>query len=291
MNLAIKNVSGLIENVVVVRYFKFNGGNYLIFTKNEVDEAGYQKLYISKVNNMIGDNISDEVEWNLIRDTIKVIAKANKENTTLPVQDMNEAEISGIQINGQKPFKLTSASVALLSANKNVMNNTNVVTPVATQDPIQNSTPTEPGVSPMPETVPVLSETMSAPAISQSPVQSETTSIEPLNMAISNMVEPVLQQSIPTITQNVIDSQQPLVSDNTNTITPSVYSTSTETTNISDVFEFPGASVQPVATTIEPTPVVDYKKLYEEQTLKLNALTTELDKYKSIIEQLKNILQ
>lgn len=286
MNLAIKNVSGLIENVVVVRYFKFNGGNYLIFTKNEVDEAGYQKLYISKVNNMIGDNISDEVEWNLIRDTIKVIAKANKENTTLPVQDMNEAEINGIQINGQKPFKLTSASVALLSANKNVMNNANVVTPAAPQTPIPNSTPIESTVNPMPETAQVSSEVVPTPVIPQQPVQPETPSIEPLNMDIPNMVAPVLQQSETTIAPNIVEPQQPFVSDNT-----SMASIPVGTTNISDVFEFPGASVQPVTPAIEPIPTVDYKKLYEEQTLKLNALTTELDKYKAIIEQLKNILQ
>ena len=124
MNIAIKNINGMIENIIVVRYFQFNGANYLIFTKNEVDESGYQKLYISKIVNMVGNGITDEVEWNLLRDTIKVIAKANKENSTLPVQDLNESEINGMQIMGEKPFKLTSASVSLLSANK--VNNASV---------------------------------------------------------------------------------------------------------------------------------------------------------------------
>lgn len=291
MNLAIKNISGLTENVIVVRYFKFNGGNYLIFTKNEVDEAGYQKLYISKVNNMIGDNISDEVEWNLIRDTIKVIAKANKENTTLPVQDMNESEINGIQINGQKPFKLTSSSVALLSANKNTANNASVATTPILETPVSNTITPEAVVNPMPAATTVSNETVFEPIAPQPTVQPEASGLEPLNMVTPNVVEPVLQQSESVVVPNTVVPEESLISNTANTVVPSENSMPSDIYNTPNVFQFSGIKEEPAMPSVEMSAEIDYKKLYEEQTLKLNDLTIELDKYKSIIEQLKNILQ
>ena len=297
MNLNVKNSVGEQFTIAVIRYFKFNGLIYLIFTKNEVDEAGYQKLYISKVSNMVGNNIDDDIEWNLVRDTIKVIAKANKENTTLPVQDLDESEINGIQIIGQKPFKLTVSSVALLSANKKVeppVVSSPAIPVVDTFDVSQQSTTIRPlesiTVQPAPELVvptaveqqPVQSENIPQSVVDATPVFSV-----PNSVLTETLSSPSMDSGAPLAEQNnsvtTVNQYQPL----NNVIEPmdsNVNPTGTTLTN--DLFNFtvPAEVVTPVET-------VDYKKLYEEQTLKLNTLTTELENYKSIVEQLKNILK
>ena len=289
MNLTVKNNIGEQFNIIVVRYFKFNGGNYLIFTKNEIDEAGYQKLYITKVNGMIGNNITDEVEWNLVRDTIKVIAKANKNNTILPVQDLNESEVNGIQIEGQKPFKLTTSSVALLSANKNVQP---VLNTVAEPSAIETS---QPAINPMYGAMPTPATNFTTP-VAPTPVQPaiepQVTAQPPLIDSIVPSVSPAAEPAmspvfsmnqtslneipVPSPVSNIVDVTTPVVETptvNANSVTPG------------DVFDFSTPTPSPA-----PIETVDYKKLYEEQTLKLNALTVELDKYKAIVEQLKSIL-
>lgn len=309
MNLAIKNASGMLENVAVIRYFSFNGGNYLIFTKNEIDESGYQKLYISKINNMIGDSIVDEVEWNLVRDTIKVIAKANKENSVLPVQDMNEADINGIQIIGQKPFKLTSASVSLLSANKNVQSNSfnNIVVtedinvqsqPVVEQPLVETNM--EPNISMvLPNEPAVVAPTQDIinssvePANVENSVEQNLSSPMDTYASTPDMNINISQPVFPSVaTNDVMDVQSTAITTTPELPIQNVAPVMTETQKIetSNIFDFP-IPQQPVVETPVVEPALDYKKLYDEQTLKLNTLTAELDKYKNIVEQLKNILK
>lgn len=344
MNLTVRNNIGEQFNIVVIRYFNFNGGNYLIFTRNEMDEAGYQKLYISKIVNMVGNDIDDN-EWNLVRDTIKVIAKANKENTSLPVQDMNEAEVNGIQILGQKPFKLTTSSVALLGANKSVQNNIESVIPDAVSSPAASpqvapvaAVPLfENNITPAPvmdAVMPVNQPQMSMPSVPTGanvpnvPVPAAPFTVEPMNVAPVNstsVVEPVApmqEVAVPTppvepvpfapvesLVPNFGESSDMVIS---NAIEPgpapvapfAVEPMNAAPVNSNPVVEsiapmqevaVPQAPIEPVAPVASValgnvTESVDYKKLYEDQTLKLNNLTAELDKYKGIVEQLKNIL-
>ena len=293
MNITVKNSLGEQFGITVVRYFKFNGVNYLIFTKNEIDEAGYQKLYISKINNMVGNNIDDDIEWKLVSDTIKVIAKANKENTTLPVQDLNEAEINGIQVVGQKPFKITTSSVALLGANRNIQP-TNVVTP----NPNPTVTPMETVVPPVaPQASPVYSEPVQPVTPVQQPIVPPVENVVPTPQPV-NVANPAPVEAVP-FTQPTMPTEQPLYTGiNPTTVTTPINSQPMPTSSplepqqsvsISDPFNF--STPTPVAPQAPAVDTVDYKKLYEEQTLKLNTMTTELEKYKALVEQLKTILK
>ena len=97
-NIMIKNAQGEQLNINVVRYFRLNGVEYLIFSLNEIDEGGYVKLYISKVNGELANTIADDVEWNLIKDTVKTIIKANKDNVNLPITDLDIRKLSNIQV-------------------------------------------------------------------------------------------------------------------------------------------------------------------------------------------------
>ena len=38
------------REVDVVRYYKKNDTNYLMYTKNEIDDQGYVKLYAAKIS-------------------------------------------------------------------------------------------------------------------------------------------------------------------------------------------------------------------------------------------------
>lgn len=117
--VTLKKVDGSIESVNVVRYFKLNDFSYLIFSLNEIDDGGYVKLYVSKFTNGVGETIHDDVEWNLIKDTIKDIIKRNKEGIPVGLNDLDENNLANITINDQKVFKLNASLLQLLSANKN----------------------------------------------------------------------------------------------------------------------------------------------------------------------------
>lgn len=115
--IMIKNAEGLQLNVNVVRFFRLNGMEYLIFSLNEVDEGGYAKLYVSKIVDNTGKSIEDDVEWNLIKDAIKNIVRSNKDNLPLPITDLSVQKIINLQIADQKIFKLNDSLLQLLMAN------------------------------------------------------------------------------------------------------------------------------------------------------------------------------
>ena len=70
------------EEVEVLLAFKFNDNNkeYVIYTKNEVDDNGNVTIYISNVVKN-GDNVSlttvaDDSEWTRIKNVLRELSKA-----------------------------------------------------------------------------------------------------------------------------------------------------------------------------------------------------------------------
>lgn len=69
------------EVVEVLLSFKFNDNNneYVIYTKNEVDESGNVTIYISNVTkengNIILNTVADDSEWNRIKDVLRGLSK------------------------------------------------------------------------------------------------------------------------------------------------------------------------------------------------------------------------
>ena len=108
-------------NIDVVRYFKSNATNYLIYTLNERDEAGYVKVYASKVSEVfVAEKIADDNEWNNIKDLIKVIVKEAKESNLTTVEDLNLKELSNLKLFSSRVFKLANNVTEMLGANKKV---------------------------------------------------------------------------------------------------------------------------------------------------------------------------
>lgn len=73
---------GTKEDVEVLLAFKFNDNSkeYVIYTKNEVDDNGNVTIYISNVTR-IGENItlstvSDDNEWTRIKNVLRELSKS-----------------------------------------------------------------------------------------------------------------------------------------------------------------------------------------------------------------------
>ena len=73
---------GKTEEVEVLLAFKFKDNNmeYVIYTKNEVDENGNVTIYISNVvkngNNVSLSTVSDDGEWTRIKNVLRELSKS-----------------------------------------------------------------------------------------------------------------------------------------------------------------------------------------------------------------------
>ena len=106
----------------IVRYFQNVNDKYLVYTKGEKDANGYVLLYATKVLSdsgiKIGENITDENEWALIKSFLQKTVSENKEGVPVTINDLNPVEVNDLKINAQRPFKLSESAVELFGRNK-----------------------------------------------------------------------------------------------------------------------------------------------------------------------------
>lgn len=73
---------GTKEEVEVLLAFRFNDNNmeYVIYTKNEIDDNGNVTIYISSVarmgNNVTLSTVSDDNEWTRIKNVLRELSKS-----------------------------------------------------------------------------------------------------------------------------------------------------------------------------------------------------------------------
>ena len=120
MSRTIKNVNKDDISIEVIRYFVNNDIEYLIYSLNETDSSGYTKLYASKIIGNKACIITDEEEWNIIKNIIKKIIKNNRDGESLSVIDLNESNLDDIYLQDTRVFKLQGNLVNLLSDNKKI---------------------------------------------------------------------------------------------------------------------------------------------------------------------------
>ena len=121
-------IDGISSKVNIVRYFLNGDQRYLIFSLDEKDDAGYIKLYVCKMSydkEMKAITISDEDEWNRIKELIKTTIKENRLGNSLSIIDLNYADINGIEVVDSKIFKLLDSMVDILGANKKIFEDAN----------------------------------------------------------------------------------------------------------------------------------------------------------------------
>lgn len=106
----------------LVRFFMLDQKQFLIYSDNNegIDEQGHLTIHISEIKHLdhiVGDTVSD-TDWEAVKNIIKTIVNANKNNQTLPIQDMDYNVLNGLTIVGNRALKLMSSYVDLLKANQ-----------------------------------------------------------------------------------------------------------------------------------------------------------------------------
>ena len=106
--------------VELVRFFHFKNTNYLIYTKNEVDEKGYIKLYPVKVMESLGEKIArsikDETEWDNMQSIVKKVIKEIKDEKIKSFIDLDANVIENLKIVDSRFFKLDPKLVEILGS-------------------------------------------------------------------------------------------------------------------------------------------------------------------------------
>lgn len=83
--MSIVAADGSIDEVEVILAFEFkdNKKEYVIYTKNEKDENGNVTIYVSSVDRSKGEPqlgyVTDETEWNRIKDLLRELSKTEVE--------------------------------------------------------------------------------------------------------------------------------------------------------------------------------------------------------------------
>ena len=264
--VTISNIKGENGLVNVVRYFQNNGNQYLIYSLNEVDEAGYTRLYVAKVNGtdgMYNAETPNDMEWNEVKNLIKLIVKANKEGMPVPVQDLNPKKLTNIMLKDKKVFKLNTPLVNDLGNNQ------------PNFDSDEESTGNNSGIQPTFETpVQPAFEMPSTPAF-ETPVQ--PTFEMPSTPAFETPVQPTFE--MPSTPAFEIP----------NTQTSATQEYSSFETPVQPTFNMPNQSGFNLANNMNEEATL--KQTNEELKKEIDKLNEEVEHYKSIIANLKEIIE
>lgn len=286
------NEQGQREEVDAVRYFEYNGLNYLIFDKNEKDENGYIKLYINKEQNGVVSPITDE-EYAEIKTVFQRILKANRDSLALPVNDLN-LNVPEIKVNPSKAFKLAENIVELLGKNKKTFESNNIGD-MNSQAPINN--PFNSGV--INNNEPVMNNNdnfMSRFNNQANPFNSVNTN----NQApISNFNNSVNPNPMGGFGDNVATPTNTFDSGLNNLFGNNNFGSSEPSSNFSQSTFNPNPfGQQPLETnnvpftsqTVNTVDTVDYKALYEEEKGKVESLNNEITSLNSELTSTKGEL-
>lgn len=105
---------GMETEAYKVRYINFNGNNYFIYTLNEIDNDGYVKLYLKKINGNEEEEIS-VLEWDEVKNSIPKIVKEIRDENITSFKDLSMRNINEIMDGGYKVFKLKNNIVELIT--------------------------------------------------------------------------------------------------------------------------------------------------------------------------------
>lgn len=284
----------------IVRYFQNVNDHYLIYTKNEKDANGYILLYATKVISdsgiKVGENITDENEWALIKSFLQKTVSENKEGRPVSIADSNPAEINDLKINNQRPFKLSETSVELFGKNKKSFEivqkmaeeQNTVKNPVAPE--VTEFVVDEQPVENVVNAVPVEISTPEVTSVEQSIVE---------NIANSEPIETTaFDFEIPTVVENnAIEIKNEDVSAVAEV--PSI-EVSSETQNVvnNENVETAISEVAPVEQpTVESEAAQNFEELYKNEVEKNDALTKEIEQllkdnalYKEKLDKIKELL-
>jgi len=263
--IVIFNANNESMQVEVVRYFSEGVNKYFIFSLHEIDNQGHMNIYVTKTveqnGQLIGTNIIDDVEWSNLKSNLQRIIKENRANGNAIVNDLPCNNLQNMKVADRRALKLLATSVDMLNMGYKEISTSTSVKEVSTngfaQPYVQNNQNVSNGNINSIQNVPnTLNNTPSNPQNIQAQPQNN------IQNDIGIFSNP---QSVPNNVQNI-----------------------TQNSNLNQ---------QPVQKTVENSVSEDYKGLYfneKETNQKLteenNRLINELNSYKVMISDIKNIL-
>ena len=104
--------------VSLVRYIKIKDQGFLIYQQKEaeIDQSGYGRDYVAKINDHYSEAISED-EWRELKDQVKQIVKQNMRKESLSIEDLDYHLLSGTIINEYRVFRFEQPLVELLKEN------------------------------------------------------------------------------------------------------------------------------------------------------------------------------
>lgn len=104
--------------VEIVRYFSESNNKYFIFSLHELDGQGHMNIYVTKIvdqnGNLIGTNIIDDVEWSNLKSNLQRIIKENRTSGNAIVNDL-PCNLQNLKIFDRRALKLFATSVDMLN--------------------------------------------------------------------------------------------------------------------------------------------------------------------------------
>ena len=271
--VTISNLQGESGLVNVVRYFLNNGSEFLIYSLNEVDESGYTRLYVTKLNGVDGNYTAEtlnDTEWADIKNLVKVIVKANKEKLPVPVQDINPHKIRNIVLKDKKIFKLNTPLVNDLSANQPNFNEENDTAPTGGEQKTAFDIPSAPTF-----------DTPAQPAFEMPSAPTFDTPAQPtFEMPSAPTFDTPAQPTFEMPSAPTFDTPAQPTFDTNNT--QNISNFGTFDFGATDTFANPTQSLNN-----ENNQTQSVKELQDE----IARLNEEVAKYKSIVDNVKNLIE
>ena len=299
--ITISNLQGESGLVNVVRYFMCNSKQILIYSLNEVDEAGYTRLYVAKIEGGNGtysaESLNDS-EWDEIKNIIKLIVKANKEGMPVPVQDLNPKKIDNVILKDKKVFKLNAPLVNDLGNNKPKFEEgeTNGFNQPSAQPAFEMPTP-QPSVQPafeMPNVQPSAQPAFEMPNVQPSAQPAfEMPNVQPSAQPAFEIPTP--QPSVQPAFE--IPTPQPSAQPAFEMPNPQPFEQPAFEMPNPQPFEQPAFEMPSMNTNVQESAMDNYKTMYEEILKKnseleekINSLNTKIVQYEEKIKKIKEMI-
>lgn len=93
-----------------IRFINYNNINYFIYSLNEIDEEGYEKVYVNKVVNY-EEYLINDYEWDDFKSAIPQIVKQIKSKNISLFIDLSLNEMDEVNLMNSRVFKLKSTIV------------------------------------------------------------------------------------------------------------------------------------------------------------------------------------
>ena len=106
-------LDGNIVEGTCIRYINYENINYFIYSLNEQDDEGYEKLYINKIDDE--EKYIDDFNWDMLKRVIPAIVKEIKNNDITLFKDLDVEKITEIDTKYAHTFRLKIDIVKLIT--------------------------------------------------------------------------------------------------------------------------------------------------------------------------------